>query len=144
MSGVLVSSHVLPSEYGEVHPYLCNSRFRHALHQCEREAHGLAQYLFHFLQEVCTAGADTQAEYVTDCHHLGQVMAGYIFGSDTSLGRQRELMLARIISQFISEYRAIFEIEASLETSAEHDLHNLDRKRHDNEEDECPEDVKAM
>ena len=56
---------------------------------------------------------------------------------------ERSELLGRIVSEFISEYRAIFEIESTLETASDHDI-PLDRKRHDKEEDECPEDIKAM
>ena len=56
--------------------------------------------------------------------------------------------LSRILSAFISEYRAIFEIESTLEHNSFHH-ENLEneahehRKRHE-EGDECPEDIKAM
>ena len=129
------------SEYGADHPYLCNSRFRHALHCCPREVHAVAQLIFHFLQSLCLAGAGS-------CHHLGPTFVNVMFGSDwtTQLGQKRHL-LGRILSELISEYRAVFEIESSLESSLENSGHedlSEPRKRHDTEEDECPEDIKAM
>ena len=110
----------------------------------------MAQYIFHFLHSLCQAGADSQTSYVRDCDHLGPVFARYIFGSDSGLdteteeaARQRGHLQGRIVSEFISEYRAIFEIESTLETPSEQDLPEH-RKRHDNDVDECPEDIKAM
>ena len=136
-------------EYGQDHPYLCNSRFRHALHGCSREVHAVAQFIFHFLQSLCLAGAGS-------CHQLGPAFVNVIFGSDwrlhlgplteKDLGQKRHL-LGRILSELISQYRAIFEIESSLENSLESTAHEdliEPRKRHDTEEDECPEDIKAM
>ena len=133
------------SEYGVAHPYLCNSRFRHAMHGCPRQVQAVTQFIFHFLQSLCLAGAGS-------CHHLGPVFVNSIFGSDWKLqlgplteeaaGEKRQL-LGRILSELISEYRAIFEIESSLENTAHEDLIEP-RKRHDTEEDECPEDIKAM
>ena len=69
------------------------------------------------------------------------MFAGNIFGLEQRA--ESSELLGRIVSEFISEYRAIFEIESTLETAHDHDI-PWDRKRHDNEEDECPEDIKAM
>ena len=47
----------------------------------------------------------------------------------------------------ISEYRAVFEIESTMESTLENSGHedlSEPRKRHETEEDECPEDIKAM
>ena len=87
---------------------------------------------------------------------LGPTFVNVMFGSDwrAQLGPLTDLaaaekrhLLGRILSQLISEYRAIFEIESSLENSLESTAHedlSEPRKRHDTEEDECPEDMKAM
>ena len=74
-------------------------------------------FIFHFLQSLCLAGAGS-------CHHLGPVFVNSIFGSDWKLqlgplteeaaGEKRQL-LGRILSELISEYRAIFEIESTIE-----------------------------
>ena len=105
------------------HPNLC-----HALHH-------LAQYLAHFPQE-----ADSQPGDLSHSELLAQVFA------DQTLGGREETetaLLGKIVSEFISEYRAIFETESTLEFATDHDIHG-DRNRLDNDEDECPEDMKAM
>ena len=62
---------------------------------------------------------------------------------------ETQALLSRILSEFISEYRAIFEIESTIEhivheerEIVETDFHEH-RKRHE-KDDECPEDIKAM
>ena len=109
----------------------------------------MAQFIFQFLQSLCQAGAGS-------CHHLGPAFVNVMFGSDWrgQLGPlsdeaavEKKHLLGRILSELISEYRAIFEIESSLENSLENTAHEdliEPRKRHDTEEDECPEDIKAM
>merc|ERR1712106_691039 len=43
----------IQEKYGADHPYLCNSRFRHALHQLPKDAHAVLHHLFHFLNSLC-------------------------------------------------------------------------------------------
>ena len=107
----------------------------------------MAQFIFQFLQSLCLAGTGS-------CQMLGPTFVNVMFGSDwrAQLGPltdqaapEKRHLLGSILSELISEYRAIFEIESSLENSLENtgDL-SEPRKRHDTEEDECPEDMKAM
>ena len=107
----------------------------------------MTQFICQALQSLCLAGAG-----LTTCHHLGQTLVSFMFGSDWRLhlgplteeaASQKRHLLGRILSELISEYRAVFEIESSLDNSAHEDL-SEPRKRHDTEEDECPEDIKAM
>ena len=62
---------------------------------------------------------------------------------------ETQRLLSRILSEFISEYRAIFEIESTIEHIVHEEREAIDvdfhehRKRHD-KYDECPEDIKAM
>ena len=105
----------------------------------------MVQFIFQFLQSLCLAGTGS-------CQQLGPTFVNVMFGSDWrgQLGPlsdeaavEKRHLLGRILSELISEYRAIFEIESSLENTAHEDL-SEPRKRHDTEEDECPEDMKAM
>ena len=109
----------------------------------------MVQFIFHFLQSLCLAGTGS-------CHHLGPTFVNSFFGSDWKIqlgpltdqaaGQKRHL-LGRILSEMISEYRAVFEIESTMESTLENSGHedlSEPRKRHETEEDECPEDIKAM
>jgi len=158
----------IQEKYGADHPYLCNSRFRHALHQLPHESHAVLHHLFHFLNSLCMKDVNSDSDHsdtesqsldIPTCQHLGGVFVEYIFGNDwKSLGghimsedflSETECLLSRILSEFISEYRAIFEIESTIEHIVHEEREAIDadfhehRKRHDME-DECPEDIKAM
>ena len=153
-------------EYGEEHPYLCNSRFRHALHQLPPHHHTLLHAMASFLHSLCldqleegvsacgqtadssALGTSTHICYQSEnsdildfsrqnlstCQKLGEIFAALIFSSGRpscsvamsmashstlSPQMQEELLqpvlLQKIFSQFISDYRAIFQIETTLE-----------------------------
>ena len=150
-------------EYGEEHPYLCNSRFRHALHQLPPHHHTLLHVMASYLNSLCldqsvesvsacgqtadssALGISTHISYQSEnsnlsdfsrqnlsmCQKLGEIFAALIFRSGpptSSVGmsspqmqtsRSEDLLqpvlLHKIFSQFISDYRAIFQIETTLE-----------------------------
>jgi len=158
----------IQEKYGSEHPYLCNSRFRHALHQLPQDAHAVLHHLFHFLNSLCSKDINSDSDHsdsegatinISTCQQLGDVFVEYIFGNDwkTQEGHlmaedyvlETQRLLSRILSEFISEYRAIFEIESTIEHIVLEEREAIDadfhehRKRHDGY-DECPEDIKAM
>jgi len=160
----------IQEKYGAEHPFLCNSRFRHTLHQLPRPAHAVLHHLCHFLHTLCRpgeAGPDSDnsdceagpAAHPATCLHLGTVFVDYVFGIGWQVDgageplrgeamKERRSLLARIVSELISEYRAIFEIESTLEAALQEEeggnTSNEPRKRHEEDEEECPEDIKAM
>jgi len=158
----------IQEKYGADHPYLCNSRFRHALHQLPRDSHAVLHYLFHFLNSLCLSDVHSDSDHsdnegqtvdISVCRHLGSVFVEYVFGNEwrnqgghimcEDFESETEALLSRILSEFISEYRAIFEIESTIEHIVHEEREILEtdfhehRKRHE-KEDECPEDIKAM
>eukprot|EP00092_Neocalanus_flemingeri_P019741 GFUD01021381.1.p1 GENE.GFUD01021381.1~~GFUD01021381.1.p1 ORF type:complete len:979 (+),score=194.06 GFUD01021381.1:418-3354(+) len=158
----------IQEKYGPDHPYLCNSRFRHALHQLPKDAHAVLHHLFHFLNSLCFKDINSDSDHsdnegqtidMSTCQHLGGVFVEYVFGNDwkahggqlmsEDFVLQTQRLLSRILSEFISEYRAIFEIESTIEHIVHEEREAIDadfhehRKRHD-KYDECPEDIKAM
>jgi len=158
----------IQEKYGPDHPYLCNSRFRHALHQLPKDAHAVLHHLFHFLHSLCFKDLNSDSDQsdsegqtidISTCQHLGGVFVEYVFGTEWKAQGGHSMpqdfvpethkLLSRVLSEFISEYRAIFEIESTIEhivheekEANDGDFHEH-RKRHDND-DECPEDIKAM
>jgi len=158
----------IQEKYGADHPYLCNSRFRHALHQLPKDAHAVLHHLFHFLNSLCFKDVNSDSDHsdnecqtidISTCQHLGGVFVDYVFGNDwknqgshmmsEDFVSETQCLLSRILSEFISEYRAIFEIESTIEHIVPEEREAIDaefhehRKRHD-KDDECPEDIKAM
>lgn len=158
----------IQEKYGADHPYLCNSRFRHALHQLPKDAHAVLHHLFHFLSSLCLKDVNSDSDHsdnegqtmdISTCQHLGGVFVEFVFGNDwknhgghmmsEDFGSETQALLSRILSEFISEYRAIFEIESTIEHIVHEEREAIDadfhehRKRHD-KDDECPEDIKAM
>ena len=76
---------------------------------------------------------------------LADTFAPYVFGAGRLPVRPgRRALLASILAQCMSEHRAIFQIETTLELAhTDHDDFHEHRKRHE-EEDDCPEELKAM
>eukprot|EP00091_Calanus_sinicus_P024560 TRINITY_DN8883_c0_g1_i1.p1 TRINITY_DN8883_c0_g1~~TRINITY_DN8883_c0_g1_i1.p1 ORF type:complete len:207 (-),score=26.11 TRINITY_DN8883_c0_g1_i1:785-1405(-) len=81
----------IQEKYGADHPYLCNSRFRHALHQLPKDAHAVLHHLFHFLSYLCLQDVHSDSDHsdnegqtmdISTCQHLGSVFVEFVFGND--------------------------------------------------------------
>lgn len=147
----------IQEKYGTDHPFLCNSRFRHALHQLPPLHHAVLHHLVRCLHGIFNKDSNSDSDGSESARavnlpiypQLWNTFVPTIFGSDETAKKVE--LLSKILTEFISEYRAIFEIESTLEQqmgsvtviSQEETHFHEHRKRHE-EEDECPEDIKAM
>lgn len=161
----------IQSRYLDDHPYLCTSRFRHALHQLPDDHHKILEQLCFQLHcillnssnELCTSERKRlffnrflktvfdeaelrHSEHEFSCcrKHPDSHDSGACSIASTSLESKLQAVFARLVT----DYRAIFAIEGACERIGDDESHHLDHEhrkhRHEEDDDECPEEIKFM